>query len=113
MKTLLLILVFFSFALAQEHSIYFENFESIEFDTTKGLKTLSFTFNRDSGLVKVIIIKQSEKSWVVGTLKNGDYTSIVPINNIRWMMPELISKYTGRYPKAKLEDIEKIVRLIY
>jgi hypothetical protein len=115
MKVMILLFLFMPFIHSQnDSSIYFENFEAVEFEAKNDLRTLTFTINREKGLNKIVIIKQEEDSYVFATIsKEGESeTLVISKKTVKWMMPTLVKNYTDRY-KVSEETIYKIVDLIY
>lgn len=115
MRTLIFLLLFMPLIHSQsDSSIYFENFEAIEFEAKNDLKTLTFTINSEKGLSKVVIIKQAEDEYVFATFSKEEESEPLSINKktVKWMIPTLVKNYTDRY-KVSDEAIYKIVDLIY
>jgi hypothetical protein len=115
-KLLLLFALFISLTLEvyAQDALYFENFESIVFKNKDGMKTLTFSVNNDSGLSKIVIIKQKPDEYVFSVIRNGNISEpiVTDEENIRSTMPMIIKNYLDKY-KVKLKDINRIVNKIY
>jgi hypothetical protein len=116
MKRLFLLSVFICIpTLAQENqAIYFDGFESVEFETKESLKVLTFTANNEKGLSKTIIFKMGDDSFLFTTLMDGEYSEMLELDEsaIRSMMPTLIKYYMDRH-EVTLEQLNKIIYRIY
>lgn len=113
-KLLFIIFIFASLTYSQKQSIYFDNFESIVFEATNGLKTLCFSLNRENRLTKIVIIKHDTDKYLFTTINMNGMSEplIISESSLRSTMLALIKSYVD-YHKVKISDIKKIVDNIY
>lgn len=116
MKCLIICFVFLTANNAQqnEHAIYFENFESIEYEIGETVNTLIFALNNEKGMNRILIIKIGPDEYMYSKVYDGGHTEPVEFDesDIRSLMTTLIKYYMDKY-SVTLEQMTQVTNLIY
>lgn len=97
-----------------DHAIYFENLESVQYQVGEKVNTLIFALNNEKGMNRILIMKMGPDEYLFSKVFDGGHS--VPIefdeSGIRSIMPDLIKYYLDKYP-VTLEQMTKVTNLIY
>ena len=109
-------ILFYPSLYAQEHSIYFDNFDGVEFETKDSYNILTITLSGEPDaqikLAKFVFIKRGEKDYLFSTITEGEYSDPKNLDNIRSLIPPILKRLYERHPDS-FDEIDRIVKLIY
>ena len=100
--------------LGQEQSIYYNNLEGIEFQVLEsGVKLLTITFYEDGRVIKLNFAKKGQNEFEFITVKEDGIGRQIKLSEVSSLMPRLIKKMNKRHPETSVQEIERIIKMVY
>ena len=107
--------ILFCFAVqGQQQSIYYDNLEGIEFRVLEsGVKLLTITFFEEGRIIKLNFAKKGQDEFEFITVREDGIGKQIKLSEVSSLMPRLIKKMNKRHPETSVQEIERIIKMIY